>query len=64
MIISNDGEDLPGVPHQRAVDKRFRYVCLWLTIFGISMGYFEAAVVADLRAIFCPDNNLFPGSSC
>ncbi|MBU0713828.1 MAG: hypothetical protein KJ964_00550 [Verrucomicrobia bacterium] len=60
MKISSDGEDLPDIPHQRAVDKRFRYVCWWLTIFGISIGFFEAAVVADLRAIFCPDNNLFP----
>ena len=60
MKISNDGEDLPCIPHQRAAGKRFRYVCWWLAIFGISIGFFEAAVVADLRAIFCPDNNIFP----
>jgi len=58
--ISGNGEDIPGIPNQRAVGRQFRYVCWWLTIFGISMGFFEAAVVADLRAIFCPDNNLFP----
>ena len=55
-----DGEDLPDSLHRQAAGKRFRYVCWWLTIFGISIGFFEAAVVADLRAIFCPDNNLFP----
>ena len=58
--VSGDGEDLPCLPNQRAVGKRFRYVYWWLAIFGISMGYFEAAVVADLRAVFCPDNTLFP----
>lgn len=58
--ISNDGEDLSGIPHQQAAGKRLRYVFLWLTLFGIGMGFFEAAVVADLRAIFCPDSNLFP----
>lgn len=60
MKISSDDEDFPGIAHQRVVAKQFRYVCWWLTIFGISIGYFEAAVVSDLRAIFCPDNNLFP----
>jgi len=60
LNISGDGEDLPGIPHPWAVGKHLRHVCLWLTLFGIGMGYFEAAVVADLRAIFCPDNNLFP----
>jgi hypothetical protein len=33
---------------------------VWLIVFGVSMGYFEAAVVADLRALFHPDGNLFP----
>ncbi|MFA6314710.1 MAG: hypothetical protein WC681_24800 [Sterolibacterium sp.] len=32
----------------------------WLMAFGVSMGYFEAAVVVDLRQIFCPGGNLFP----
>ncbi len=49
----------PCIPHPPA-GKRLWRVLLWLTLFGISMGYFEAAVVADLRAIFCPDNKLFP----
>ena len=58
--IYNGGEDLPGIPHQWAAGKCLWQVCLWLTLFGISIGYFEAAVVADLRTIFCSDNNLFP----
>lgn len=60
MKICSGGEDISDIPNQRAAGKHLGYMCLWLTIFGISMGYFEAAVVADLRAIFCPDNNLFP----
>jgi len=32
----------------------------WLALFGIAMGYFEAAVVVDLRALFCPGDILFP----
>jgi len=59
--VAGAGEDLSGITHQQAAGKRLRQVCWWLTIFGISMGYFEAAVVADLRAIFYPaGNNLFP----
>jgi len=32
----------------------------WMVVFGISMGYFEAAVVVDLREIFAPEGKLFP----
>lgn len=39
---------------------RGRFILGWLIIFGIAMGYFEAAVVADLRALFCPNDALFP----
>ena len=27
----------------------------WVTVFGITMGYFEASVVVYLRALFYPD---------
>ncbi|MFH1476764.1 MAG: hypothetical protein ABIH24_04630 [Verrucomicrobiota bacterium] len=60
MQISRAGENLTGISHRHAAGKQFRYICWWLAVFGISMGYFEAAVVADLRAIFCPADNLFP----
>ena len=33
---------------------------LWVIAFGVSMGYFEAAVVVYLRALFCPNDKLFP----
>ncbi len=34
---------------------------IWAFLFAISMGYFEAAVVADLRHILCPDTlTIFP----
>ena len=33
---------------------------LWLTIFGIAMGYFEASVVVYLRALFYPRGFSFP----
>ncbi|MBN1901154.1 hypothetical protein JW926_07510 [Candidatus Sumerlaeota bacterium] len=33
---------------------------LWVTIFGITMGYFEASVVVYLRALFYPDGFSFP----
>ena len=32
----------------------------WLTVFGITMGYFEAAVVVYLRAIYYPEGFAFP----
>lgn len=32
----------------------------WLTIFGIAMGYLEAAVVVYLRAIYYPEGFSFP----
>lgn len=32
----------------------------WLTVFGITMGYFEAAVVVYLRAIYYPEGFTFP----
>jgi len=32
----------------------------WLTIFGITMGYFESAVVVYLRAIYYPEGFTFP----
>lgn len=32
----------------------------WLTLFGITMGYFEAAVVVYLRAIYYPEGFAFP----
>jgi len=60
MQGSNNDEALADTPHQAAAGKRLRHVGLWLILFGISMGYFEAAVVANLRAIFYPDNQLFP----
>lgn len=38
-----------------------KYKLLWITIFGIAMGYFEAAVVVYLRKIYSPDmHTLFP----
>ncbi len=33
---------------------------LWVALFGISMGYFEAAVVVYLRELFYPDGFVFP----
>ena len=33
---------------------------LWVTIFGIAMGYFEASVVVYLRAIYYPEGFSFP----
>ncbi len=33
---------------------------LWVAVFGITMGYFEAAVVVYLRAIYYPDGFAFP----
>jgi hypothetical protein len=33
---------------------------LWITIFGITMGYFEASVVVYLRAIYFPDGFTLP----
>jgi len=33
---------------------------LWLTIFGIAMGYLESAVVVYLRAIYYPEGFSFP----
>ncbi|UCF81198.1 MAG: hypothetical protein JSV08_01895 [Acidobacteriota bacterium] len=33
---------------------------LWLTLFGVTMGYFEAAVVVYLRALYYPDGFQFP----
>jgi|Deesub1362A_J573_1020465.scaffolds.fasta_scaffold02012_7 hypothetical protein len=33
---------------------------LWLTVFGIAMGYLEAAVVVYLRAIYYPEGFSFP----
>jgi len=32
----------------------------WAIVFGVSMGYFEAAVVVYLREIFAPEGKLFP----
>ena len=37
-----------------------KYLFLWATVFAISMGYFEAAVVVDLREVLCVDGALFP----
>lgn len=39
---------------------RWTYYLFWAVLFGISLGYFEAAVVVDLRAILCTDGALFP----
>jgi hypothetical protein len=33
---------------------------LWLTLFGVTMGYFEAALVVYLRAIYYPEGFTFP----
>ncbi len=33
---------------------------IWIAVFGITMGYFEAAVVVYLRAIYYPDGFAFP----
>jgi len=33
---------------------------LWVTVFGIAMGYFEASVVVYLRALFYPRGFSFP----
>ncbi len=33
---------------------------LWVSIFGITMGFFEASVVVYLRAIYYPDGFVFP----
>lgn len=32
----------------------------WITLFGITMGYFEAALVVYLRAIYYPEGFAFP----
>ena len=33
---------------------------LWVSVFGITIGYFEAAVVVYLRAIYYPEGFAFP----
>lgn len=40
--------------------KRYIRLLLWLTVFGITMGFFEAAVVVYLRAIYRPGGFSFP----
>ena len=39
---------------------RWTYYLFWAVLFGISMGYFEAAVVVDLRQLLCEGGALFP----
>lgn len=41
-------------------ERSWLYRLLWAVLFGIAMGYFEAAVVVDLRHILCKDGALFP----
>lgn len=41
-------------------DMKLAHKFLWITVFGITMGYFEAAVVVYLRAIFYPGGFSFP----
>jgi len=38
--------------------RRARYAWLW--VFGIALGWFETAVVVDLRALYYPDGFRFP----
>ena len=35
-------------------------IILWVTLFGISMGFFESAVVIYIRALYFPDGFAFP----
>jgi hypothetical protein len=45
-------------PHAPAAALRRRY--LWLWVFGLALGWFEAAVVIDLRALYYPQGFRFP----
>jgi hypothetical protein len=40
--------------------KALRSRILWLSLFGLAMGYFEASVVIYLRALYYPDGFSFP----
>lgn len=37
-----------------------RYRLIWICIFGVSMGYFEASVVVYLRGLYYPNGFAFP----
>lgn len=43
-----------------SVAHKITHSLIWATIFAISMGYFEAAVVVDLREVLCVNGALFP----
>ena len=43
------------------VDERAHWKkLLWVVLFGVSMGYFEASVVVYLRELFYPEGFIFP----
>lgn len=42
------------------MSRQTRRRLIWAALFGVSMGFFEAAVVVYLRRIACPDGFSFP----
>ncbi len=47
-------------PSDTLLRQRWTYNLIWAVLFGISMGYFEAAVVVYLRQIVGSGNTIFP----
>ncbi len=58
--MSRGSDQSPG-RNRVLIDERAHWrKLLWVALFGISMGYFEAAVVVYLRELFYPEGFVFP----